>query len=222
MKTQLSRVVPKLFTICALVSQCGYGIMVLEQSGYRGLLWNNWTCVLSCANWFTWLVAETCWSDSNKDGARHCIKQLQHGKSAVPPFQQTEEIQQCDREVALWKEDHSEPAESIVESEPSPQIEEQVVIPENVMLTPPRVQQTWKVPAYLKNYVTDFKGPKEKQWYIFITTNCFFIWLNGCHNWLLTRLPFSIFTVRGLGANSVYFGCMPFLFIQVWSENEAT
>ena len=38
MNTQLSRVVPKLFAICALVSQCGYGIMVLEQSGCRELL----------------------------------------------------------------------------------------------------------------------------------------------------------------------------------------
>ena len=41
MKTQLSRVVPKLFALCALVSQCGYRIMVLEQSGCRGLLWNK-------------------------------------------------------------------------------------------------------------------------------------------------------------------------------------
>ena len=38
MKTQLSRVVPKLFAICVLVSQCGCGIMVLEQSGCMGLL----------------------------------------------------------------------------------------------------------------------------------------------------------------------------------------
>ena len=73
----------------------------------------------------------------------------------VPPIQPTEEIQQPDREVASPREDHSEavalprkdhseqaaePAESIVESEPSPQIEEQVVIPENVMPTPRQVQ----------------------------------------------------------------------------------
>ena len=69
--------------------------------------------------------------------------------------------------MALPREDHSEqadePAESIVGSEPSPQIEEQVVIPENVMPTPPRVQRTRKAPAYLKDYVTNFKGPKRKQ-----------------------------------------------------------
>ena len=69
--------------------------------------------------------------------------------------------------VALPREDHSEPAaepaESIVESEPLPQIEEQVVIPENVMPIPPRVQRARKVPAYLKDYVTNFKGPKGKQ-----------------------------------------------------------
>ena len=65
--------------------------------------------------------------------------------------------------VALPREDHSEkaaePAESIVESEPSPQI----VIPENVMPTPLRVQRTRKASAYLKDYVTNFKGPKGKQ-----------------------------------------------------------
>ena len=76
-------------------------------------------------------------------------------KVHVPPIQPTEEIQQPDREVALPREDHSEavalpredhseqaaePAESIVENEPLPQIEEQVVIPENVMPIPPRVQ----------------------------------------------------------------------------------
>ena len=96
----------------------------------------------------------------------------------VPPIQQTEEIQQPDREVALPREDHSEavalpredhseqaaePAESIVESGPPSQIEEKVVIPENVMPTPPRVQRTRKAPAYLKDYVTNFKGPKGKQ-----------------------------------------------------------
>ena len=78
-------------------------------------------------------------------------------KVHVPPIQPTEEIQQPNREVALPREDHSEqaaePTDSIVESEPSPQIEEQVVIPENVMPTPP----------HLKDYVTHFKGPKGKQ-----------------------------------------------------------
>ena len=69
--------------------------------------------------------------------------------------------------MALPREDHSEqaaePAESIVESEPSPQIKEQVVIPEKALPTPPRVQRTQKAPAYLKDYVTNFKGPKGKQ-----------------------------------------------------------
>ena len=75
-------------------------------------------------------------------------------------------VQQPDQEVALPREDRSEQAaesaESIVESEPLPQIEEQVVIPENVMPIPPQVQRARKVPAYLKDYVTNFKGPKGK------------------------------------------------------------
>ena len=77
--------------------------------------------------------------------------------------------------VALPREDHSEqaaePAESIVESEPLPQIEEQVVIPENVMPIPPRVQQARKVPAYLKDYVTTSKDQRESS---DIYSNCLF------------------------------------------------
>ena len=154
MKTQLSGMVPKLFTIGEPVWVRNYGagakwvqgVIVKQtepvsyhvQTDSHGLLRKHVDQIQ------TWMEPDIV---SNSDNME---------KLHVTPIQPTEEIQQPGREVALPREDHfqavalpredhsekaAEPAESIVESEPSPQTEEQVVIPENVMPTPPRVNE---------------------------------------------------------------------------------